>query len=82
MGIANRYYPIADRELDLVSVHHCCHHSVLNVRRWNRARDNMVQKDIGERLVFFWRIKIIQIDASISERLVGWCEHREWTCTR
>ena len=38
----------------------------------------MVEQDVGEGRLTFWGVEVCKNNASISERLVGWCKDREW----
>ena len=67
----------ADAELDFVTVGGGRHHAVLDVAGADFTRYNVMEKDGGQRLVFFGRVKIIQVDAGIGEGLIGGSKHRE-----
>ena len=67
----------AHAELDVVSVEHRGHHAVFHVARSNLAGQDVMRQNIGERRHFFWRVKVVEIDASIGEGLVGRCKDRE-----
>ena len=77
-GAANQHIAAAgDAELDLVSVGGGGHHAVLDGAGADLARDDVVEKNGGQRLVFLGRVKVVEIDASVRKGLVGWSEDGE-----
>ena len=66
-----------DAELDFVTVGGGRHHPVLDVAGANFARHDVVEQNGGQRLVFLGRVKVVEIDTSVGEGLVGWSENGE-----
>ena len=72
-GATNQHIAAAgDAELDLVTVGGGGHHPVLDVAGADFARHDVVEQNGGQRLVFFGRVKVVEIDASVGKGLVGW----------
>ena len=60
-----------------VSVHGCGGHAVGDSGSWNLACDNVVEQNVTQRRLAFWRVQVCQNNACIQERLIGWGEDRE-----
>ena len=56
-----------------------CGHAVSHSGGWNFSIDYVVEQDVGQCSFSFRRVKCGEVDASISEGLIGWCEEREWS---
>ena len=70
-----------DAKLDVVSVHHCGEHAVCQIAGINGARVDVMKKNVREGCVFFWCVKVLQVNACICKGLVGWGEDSEWPCS-
>ena len=72
---------VSHSEGERLSIRRISHHTFGDCRGRNLRRDNVVEKDVGKRCFTFRRVECCQVDTSIDERLVCWCEdgERPWT---
>ena len=68
------HHATINSERKRLAVDGVCRHAVSHSGGWNFPTDDVVQQDISQCSLSFRRIKGGEVDASISERLVGWRE--------
>ena len=54
-----------------------CAHAFGDVCCGHLCTDDVVEQDVREGLLPFWRVERAEVDASIGEGLVGGCKHGE-----
>ena len=70
---------VTDSESQGLSVHGGCRHAFGHCGGRNGTRDHVVEQDVCKSGLSFWCVECGQVNASIGERLIGWCKEREWS---
>ena len=78
-GCIIHHHAVADGEGDWVAVHGGCRQALSDRRGRDFPSDDVVKQDVSEGCFAFWCVEGCQIDASISECLIGRGEEREWS---
>ena len=70
-----------DGERKGLAVDSICTHALGDSRRWYVSCDDVIEQNVGEDGLSFWRIKRSEINTCIGEGLVGWSKDCEWSLT-
>ena len=77
-GRAVDHHRSADGEGKRLSIGCVCRHAIGHIGSGNFCRNHVIEQDILECDLPFWSVKGCQIDAGISECLIGRGKEREW----
>ena len=72
------HHAVTNSEGDWVAVDGGCCQALSYRRRRNFSGNHVVKQNVGKSGFAFWGIEGGQVNACISERLIGWCKEREW----